>query len=67
MKSRLVKSPFFLDAEVSGFGTYVMIPASSQVSGPVDGAVLSGPRETIETRVREAGSKATVRTVVPSC
>jgi hypothetical protein len=35
------------------------------ISGPVYGAVLSGPRETIETRVREAGSKATVRTVVP--
>ncbi|GJH37580.1 hypothetical protein CBA19CS91_32505 [Paraburkholderia hospita] len=31
MKSRLVKSPFFLDAEVSGFGTYVVIPANSHV------------------------------------
>jgi hypothetical protein len=35
------------------------------IDGPLYGAVLLGPRETIEARVRESGSKATVRTVIP--
>ncbi len=35
------------------------------LSAPIYGAVLSAPSEAVETRVREAGSNATVRSVIP--
>jgi hypothetical protein len=35
------------------------------LTGPLYGAVLSAPREAVESRVREAGSNATVRMVIP--
>jgi len=35
------------------------------VTGPLYGAVLSAPSAAVETRLREAGSHATVHTVVP--
>jgi hypothetical protein len=35
------------------------------LTGPLYGAVLSAPSEAVESRLREAGSNATVRTVIP--
>ena len=35
------------------------------VDGSLYGVVVSGPKEAVESRVREAGSTATVRSVVP--
>jgi hypothetical protein len=35
------------------------------LAGPLYGAVLSAPREAVESRLREAGCNATVRTVIP--
>jgi hypothetical protein len=35
------------------------------LAGPLYGVVLSAPREAVESRVREAGSNATVRMVIP--
>lgn len=35
------------------------------LSGSVYGVVLSAPSEAVESRLREAGSNATVRTVIP--
>jgi hypothetical protein len=35
------------------------------LTGPLYGVVLSAPREAVESRLREAGSNATVRTVIP--
>lgn len=35
------------------------------VDGTLYGVVVSGPKEAVESRVREAGSSATVRSVVP--
>jgi hypothetical protein len=35
------------------------------LAGPLYGAVLSAPSEAVESRVREAGSNATVRMVIP--
>ena len=39
--------------------------AGQALAGPLYGAVLSAPSEAVESRVREAGSNATVRTVIP--
>jgi hypothetical protein len=35
------------------------------LTGPLYGVVLSAPSEAVESRLREAGSNATVRTVIP--
>jgi hypothetical protein len=39
--------------------------AGQALAGQLYGAVLSAPREAVESRVREAGSNATVRRVIP--
>ena len=39
--------------------------AGQALAGPLYGAVLSAPSEAVESRVREAGSNATVSMVIP--
>jgi hypothetical protein len=47
-------------------GDELFKPGSGQpLDGTLYGVVLSGPKEAVESRVREAGSTATVRSVVP--
>ena len=59
-----------------GFAVYVVIGyepndamfaqgSGKTIDHPVYGVVVSGPRDAVEQRVREAGSGATVQTVIP--
>ncbi|MFM0339194.1 hypothetical protein [Paraburkholderia fungorum] len=64
------------DMTVFGFRVYVVLGYEQDdemfkqghgkaLAAPIYGAVLSAPSEAVETRVREAGSNATVRSVIP--
>jgi hypothetical protein len=64
------------DITAFGFRVYAMIGyeqddglfkkgSGHAPTGPLYGAVLSAPSAAVKSRLREAGSKATVRTVIP--
>jgi hypothetical protein len=64
------------DLTAFGFRVYVILGyvhddplfkkgSGEAIGGSLYGAVVSGSSETVETRVREAGSKAVVRQVLP--